>query len=73
MNMMWEWGWLPDGDPADNRLQQYFGLVLLKKEYIIEWPGQVPPKLRFAIAWDKFYKDDAVETGKQALEEYIIL
>lgn len=21
MNMMWEWDWLPDGDPADHRLQ----------------------------------------------------
>lgn len=20
LNMMWEWDWLPDGDPADHRL-----------------------------------------------------
>jgi hypothetical protein len=45
MNMMWEWGWLPDGDPADTRLQKYFGLVILKKLYTIEWPSTVPSKL----------------------------
>jgi len=27
LNMKFEWGWLPDGDPADTRLQEYYGLI----------------------------------------------
>jgi hypothetical protein len=31
INMLWEWGWLQDGSPADTRLQSYFGLVKYKE------------------------------------------
>lgn len=69
MNMMWEWGWLANGDPADERLQQYAGLVPLRQEYVINWPGTCPSKLRFAIAWDLYEEEKA----DNAFNDWIIL
>lgn len=52
LNMLWEWNWLPDGDPSDTRLQQYYGLVENQNEYELIWPGNVPSIMRISLAKD---------------------
>lgn len=61
MNMKWEWSWLPDGDPADTRLQEYYGLLEFGKRYELIWPSSVPFKLRMSLARDQFSEEDVSE------------
>jgi len=33
LNMLWEWKWLPDGNPSDHRLQAYWSLFKYENSY----------------------------------------
>jgi hypothetical protein len=52
LNMLWEWKWDASSEPADMRLQRYFGLALVNKYYNISWPTNVPKSMRFALTED---------------------
>jgi hypothetical protein len=75
LNMKWEWSWLPNGDPADARLQEYYSLLKFRHNYTIIWPSSVPSKMRLSLAQDYFDPENVdsnwIIVGYRYQEPYI--